>query len=540
MNQNKNRSILCVLRVLRGEFFLFLAVWLILLLAGRDAMLRDPGSFWHVAAGERMLETGQVIRNDPFSFTFAGRPWVADQWLAECGMAAIHRLAGWDGLLLLTATLLATIYAWIAARLLHGGSHWLPTCLLLALIVLVGSPQFHVRPLVLTIGLLGVTFAWLVDVEASKKRLRQLWWLVPVMIAWANLHGGVLAGLGTVGLCFAGWWMTRGLAGGLARRVFNDQETRRVNSPAKQIDNIAVLLTTRDIVGLMALLIALFAATLVNPYGFGLPQEWLETLTMPLPSLIDEHTRLSLTTPVGCAVLMLAVIYTAVLVGVWPRRPRVTWLIPLVWFVLASLRVRNTPLFGVTAAIAMADMLPYSRVGQWLVRREMLGSPRPSAGWRSVVMPLIVVAAAVVVQVAGVNAPLIGRGWARFDPAHWPVGLLPQLDDINRANADGAPIFNDLNFGGYLIYHAPHLRVFVDDRCSLYGTDFLQAYDHARRDDPAQLDRWQQQYGFRYALVATDGQFDRHLAQSDAWTLVAQTQAATLYRRRMGLPPAIR
>ena len=73
---------------------IFVALWLLLLLAGRSAMLHDPGSFWHVVAGQRMLATGQVLREDPFSFTFAGRPWVADQWLAECGMAAVHRLAG--------------------------------------------------------------------------------------------------------------------------------------------------------------------------------------------------------------------------------------------------------------------------------------------------------------------------------------------------------------------------------------------------------------------------------------------------------------
>ena len=128
-----------------------------------------------------------------------------DQWLAECGMAAVHRLAGWDGLLLATATLLAAVYAWIAARLLRGGLHLLPASLLLAVAMLVGAPQFHVRPLVLTIGLLGVTFAWLVDVEAGVKPPRQLWWLVPLFVLWTNLHGGVLAGLGTVGLCVAGW-----------------------------------------------------------------------------------------------------------------------------------------------------------------------------------------------------------------------------------------------------------------------------------------------------------------------------------------------
>jgi hypothetical protein len=110
--------------------------------------------------------------------------------------------------------------------------------------------------------------------------------------------------------------------------------------------------------------------------------------------------------------------------------------------------------------------------------------------------------------------------------------LLPELEEVNRSVADGTPIFNDLNLGGFLIYHAPHLRVFVDDRCTVYGGDFLQTYDHARREDPAQIDRWQHQYGFQYALVATGGGFDRYLAGADGWTAVARTPPATLYRKR--------
>ena len=46
------------------------------------------------------------------------------------------------------------------------------------------------------------------------------------------------------------------------------------------------------------------------------------------------------------------------------------------------------------------------------------------------------------------------------------------------------------------------------------------------------LDRWQEQYGFDYALVETGGQFDRHLAGAGPWTLLARTPAATLYRHK--------
>jgi hypothetical protein len=524
--------------VFHPSALLFLAVWLFLLFAGRGAMLRDPGSFWHVAAGEKMLSTGHVLRNDPFSFTVAGHPWVADQWLAECGMAAVHRLAGWDGLLLLAATILAAIYTWIALRLLGSGWHWLPAGLLLALILLIGSPQFHVRPLVATLGLLSVSFAWLVDVEAGKRPLRQLWWLVPLVVLWANLHGGVLGGIGTVGFCTAGWCLAWALTwfsgsfrseqtppncnGGNSSVAANSlAATQQIRSPVRHWSSA---------IELLALLTALAAATLVNPYGLQLPREWMETLAMPLPSIIDEHRPLDFTEPTAWATVLLAAGYLVVLGGVFPRRPRVTWLVPLAWFVLALGRVRNAPLLAVVAAIALADMLPNSRVGKWLAHRDMLTAPRPSIGWRLAVWPMLLVLVALVLQVAGVAVPIIGRGWARFDPARWPVGLLPQLEEIDRSAGEGPRIFNDLNFGGFLIYHAPRLPIFIDDRCALYGTDFLQAYDRARRENPAQLDRWRQQYGFHYALVETGGRFDHYLAGATPWGLVARTPPATLYR----------
>jgi hypothetical protein len=143
---------------------------------------------------------------------------------------------------------------------------------------------------------------------------------------------------------------------------------------------------------------------------------------------------------------------------------------------------------------------------------------------------------AVPLQVAGVKAPLLGRGWVKFDEPLWPTALLPELKklgDKGQTATDGRPrIFNDLQFGGFVIHHAPRLRVFIDDRCALYGGDLLSQYDHARRFEPERLDHWQQQYGFRHALVKTGEPFDRHLAAHPRWAEVQRTKAAVLYRRR--------
>jgi hypothetical protein len=363
----------------------------------------------------------------------------------------------------------------------------------------------------------------LVDVEAGRKPLRRLWWLVPLVAVWANLHGGVLGGLGTVACCVGGWCLT-----GIFRR-------ERMLPPSTIPPPVRGLATA---VELLALLAAMAAATLLNPYGLELPREWLQTLALPLPTIIDEHRPLDVTAPAAWATLLLMAIYLIVLAGVFPRRPRVTWLMPLVWFVLALGRVRNAPLLAVVTTIALADMLPNSRLGQWLAARNMLAAPRPRVGWRSAGLPMVVVLAAIALQAAGIGVPVIGHGWARFDPARWPLGLVPRLQEIEQTGGAGPGIFNDLNFGGFLIHHTPGLPVFIDDRCSLYGAEFLAAYDRARREAPAQLDRWQKQYGFHYALVETGGRFDRYLAGAGGWMLVGRTTAATLYRRDMGVSAA--
>lgn len=505
-----------------GCTLIFLALWLGLLGFGRSSLLRDPGTFWHLAAGEKMLAEAELIRTDPFSFTRAGRPWVAHQWLAECLLAAVFRWSRWDGLLLLTATLLAAVYAWLAVRLLGARVHPLPALLLLALALAASSHQFHVRPLIVSIGLLAAVFAWLVDVEARRRRPATLWCLVPLVILWANLHAGVLVALGVMGIVVAGWefcWLA---------------------------DWRSPLASQRQAIILALLPACCAAAVLINPYGIRLPAAWWRTLALPLPGLIQEHAPLDLSKPLSWAMVALGLIYVVVLLGAWRAGPRTTWFIPLLLLFMSFQRVRQGPLFAVTALVAMAEMLAQQ---PWAARLERRGWRRPAPKdqrtgarcaaqptgparvFRAVLLPAVVVFAAGVLQALGAPVPVLGSGWARHDPRQWPVDLLPRLKAIEQRSAPATAVFNDLPLGGFLIFHAPRLRVFIDDRCALYGAALLQAYDHARRHAPQRVDQWQRQYGFRYALVEADTPFDRYLAAQGRWRLLGRTESAALYEQ---------
>ena len=100
----------------------FALVWLLMLAGGRTAFFNDPGTFWHVRTGELILERG-FLREDPFTFTFAGTWWVPYQWLGEVPMALVHGVAGFDGLLLGVVSLVAAVFAWLTARFLRTGLH---------------------------------------------------------------------------------------------------------------------------------------------------------------------------------------------------------------------------------------------------------------------------------------------------------------------------------------------------------------------------------------------------------------------------------
>src|SRR4051795_8410427 len=97
-----------------GKLFLPALVGVLLLaaaLGSSKTIFNDGDVSWHIATGQWILQHGAIPRTDPFSFTWAGKPWVPIEWLAEVIYASAYKLAGYSGVAALVTAALIALHA---------------------------------------------------------------------------------------------------------------------------------------------------------------------------------------------------------------------------------------------------------------------------------------------------------------------------------------------------------------------------------------------------------------------------------------------
>lgn len=513
-------------RFLRPETAFFLALWPILAVVFRRQGFYDPGSLWHTVVGELILTSG-FPRTDPFTFTFEGRPWIPQQWGAEVLMALAHRVGGLDGMLLGFIVVVAGLWTWVFARMRAGGMAWMLAAALTGAALLAGGYHYFVRPHMATIVLLGWTMGCVVDFDRGRAAgLWRLAGLIPLYVVWTNLHGGVLGGTMTLGLAVAGWY-----AEGLLRR-----------GPVRSWRTAAVL------AGVAA---ACALTPFVNPFGMEMIRTWQRIVgSTAMKEIVVEHLPLDIASTEGRVLVGFGALYLLLFAGTLPR-VRLTGLIPCIWLVLSFQSIRQGPLFAVTAAIALADFWP-DTVWHRLLKRhgdtlatDPAPEPRPTGlDPRAMTLPAILVAAVVALQAAGVSAPVVGRGWAELDPRMVPVDLTDAVRSYQREVGTGTRMFNDVNLGGFLIYFAPGLKIYGDDRFELCGDDWLREYQDFVYEHPERIDDLADRYGFDRALVTVGQEKPEKLEEylltaktpggKPRWTEVARGERAALFARTHG------
>ncbi len=405
-------------------------------------VLRDGDSFWHLAAGDWMIAHGAVPHDDPFSYTFAGAPWVSHEWLSEVLMAASFRAAGWSGVVVLTA-LAAALAMFQLAR--HLG-RWLPPGPSLLLLLLAGSciaSYLLARPHILALPALE---AWIAGLFIARSVGRApSWRLLPVMCMWANLHGGFIIGL----LMVAPLALEAALAEPAARHA--------------------------ALARWGGFLLAATGAAMLTPHGWNGLLFPFQLMGMTELTQIIEWQPPDFLFIQPLELVLVTGLYMALTRGA--RLPPVRLLILLSLLHMSLHHTRHQMLVGVIVPLLIAEplgaALPSSlttfSVGRW------------QAGGLAVMAALVALRLLMpVVRVDGPAAPIKAL-------AHVPPAL-----------ATG-PVFNDYNFGGYLIFN--HIRPFIDGRVDMYGDTFMHQYLSASVPEKATFETVLRDYGIRWTIL---------------------------------------
>jgi hypothetical protein len=373
--------------------------------------ITDWDFYGHLRFGLDILEQGSLPQRDPYSYVTAGQGWINHEWLSEVSFASLYKLLGPASLVGLK-TIICLGIGWISYLYLIGSGLSGKRALIGLCALLAAGASFipFVRPQLFTY--LMFLLLLLIIKKADAGNYQCLWLAMPIMLLWANLHGGYLAGIAVI------------LLWAILAFFFKQGAIWKVALPAIS----AVLIT------------------LVNPYGLKLPIFLLRTATISRPE-ITEWQSINFTEIHGLIYLiLLAASYLGYhFAGHSRSRPLFLLLAALALYSLTA--VRHLPLFGLAMIVIAA---PHFGV-IWTNPDKLRRLPKAAA-----LVPIFISLALLVPIWRNLNCIATSADELVF-PAK-AVGLI-------KASGASGNLATEFNWGEYVIWHlGPDVKVSIDGR----------------------------------------------------------------------------
>lgn len=480
----------------------------------------DADLGWQLATGRWVVQHHQVPSTDVLSYTAQGQPWIYPVGSGLLLYAAY--LLGGYGML---SWLGAAACTGATALLLRRGSGLSAALAILAMpyVALRTGPRSDMFTVVLFATFLSLLW------QQHETGHAQLWLLPVLMAAWVNLHLGFLAGLALI----AGYVLVETL-----EMVWSGDSRR------------AALERLRCF---FPWLIATVAATLINPWGWGIYRALFrqenamashsQTIVEWMPARLDwtvVSEALSLRDPNNAFILLLFVAAVAVVIAMTRRQLGAAALL-IGASALAIRHIRFQALFSVVVVIIAGTVLTQALAAL----HERIADERTSS-------ILAVTAASLLVLLACVRSVdlITNRAYLRSMDltslgASFGTGLNWCFPDnaaafIERENLPGE-IFNSYNEGGFITWRlGPKYRDYIDGRAIPFGEE-LSLRNTLLLGTPPESPDWQREaerYDINTIIVplayyALD-QFPvlRQFCDGETWRPVYLDERSAVFLRR--------
>jgi hypothetical protein len=504
-SETPRRASLLAYLVPRLDDVVFVAVLLGVVGLGPSLLNGDGDLGRHLTLGRYILENHVIPTRDVFSHTLAGQPLAPHEWLSEVLFALSYRIAHLDGVVWLCAVLIATTFAVLYRHAVRrSGSRVLSLAFVL---LAVGATRLHwlARPHLFTMLMVVV---WTDGLERLRTGRLRRWWLLPIlMLLWANLHGGFIAGFLIWAAYGAGYlwerWKETGGGStappGLGRRLVN--------------------------VGVASLLVSF-----LNPVGW---RVWTTLLGFVgnryLVSHTVEYLPPDLREPGSWPFLVMIALSAVLLPRIRKHLPPAWVLLLAGWTALGLFGARNIPLYALVATPILAEAAGGRRRGDvdargvWGLEARLAAT---EASLRGHLWPMLATLLLALVLASGVPADFAGQG-NRFDPSAFPVEAVDWIE----ANPVQGRVFNYFTWGGYLLYRLwPRETVFIDGQTDFYGEALTREYENVLELE----DGWRdvlRRYRVDWVLMPASSKLALALKSDPGWRLAHEDSTADVLVR---------
>lgn len=465
----------------------FCILFFSVLLLGPRMLNIDGDLGRHITIGSYILQHLKIPMQDLFSHTMTGEPVIPHEWLAQVGFSLANTLMGLNGVVLLTAIVIAFTFTLTYREMIRKNVYRILAFVLTILAAYASSLHWLTRPHVFTF-LFTAIWAYLLENEKSKS------WLYPlIMLVWVNTHGAFIAGFVILGGHIAGWLWD-----------FFHKE--------------AVWERLRKLVMIGGLS---FAATFLNPVGWKL---WnLSVGYVGNRYLVDhtlEYQSPNFHEPATWPFLLLMVLGILAL-GLGGRMRAHQVILFAGWSAMSLYSARNIPLFAIVTTpyigLAVQGIIEKSSLYQKMENRiasaegNLRGSLIPS-----LVIILLLMA-----------FPPIPRTANQFAPNVFPVNAV----DWMKIHPQQGEMLNYFDWGGYLLYRMwPEKTVFIDGQTDFYGEALTREYAQVINQENGWKDTLQK-YNVSWVIIPANQPLEKALKDEMQWIVAYQDPTAVILHK---------
>jgi hypothetical protein len=179
------------------------ALLAVALMAFVSVLLLDlPGEFssdsWLALVTGRDVWQSGIPHHELLTALSHGHTWIDQQWLSQAASYAAYLVGGFGLLGVVNASLLVSGVAGAVVAARRLGAPSMSVLIILPVCAALVDPAREVRTQTFAIPLFAAV-AYLL-IRDSRSPSRGVYWCLPLLVVWANLHGTVTLGAGLVGL----------------------------------------------------------------------------------------------------------------------------------------------------------------------------------------------------------------------------------------------------------------------------------------------------------------------------------------------------